>query len=238
MSIEERNRNETCGFSSSPSSLLSFPLLFNSLNSSLFLLLSSLLISPHLFSPLFFSCRSPLSFCCSYSLIWPRNVTEFSYRYADGQSANVILSFQPYAHTDGDFDEVLGELERNDYQCKDLSKNKLAKLHARYFGGGRANVPHERLFRFEFPESPGALKNFLERLNVTWNVSLFHYRNHGDEFGRVLTGIQIPDTPEDSAMLDEFFAQLGYKYTEETDNLVYQRFMTADENHFGYKKKD
>jgi len=151
----------------------------------------------------------------------------------------VILSFQPHTHVEGgdDFEAVLGELEANDYQCEDLSRNELAKVHGRYFGGGRAFATNERLFRFEFPESPGALKNFLDKLNVSWNVSLFHYRNHGDDFGRVLVGLQIPDGLEQEAALCDFLETLGYGHWEETDNEVYKKFMMADEDSFAYTKK-
>ncbi len=124
-----------------------------------------------------------------------------------------------------DYEDVMSELTSQDYICSDLSDNELAKVHARHMAGGRAKAKDERLFRFEFPESPGALKRFLSALDVTWNVSLFHYRNHGDDFGRVLVGIQIPRTDEDEQMLNAFLGKLGYKWEEETDNEVYQNFL-------------
>ena len=106
--------------------------------------------------------------------------------------------------------------------------NELAKVHARHLAGGRAEAKDERLFRFEFPESPGALRRFLMALDVKWNVSLFHYRNHGDDFGRVLVGVQVPRTEEDGKALDDFLKGLGqdgFKYHDETNNDVYKDFL-------------
>ncbi|GMH75290.1 hypothetical protein TL16_g06711, partial [Triparma laevis f. inornata] len=164
-----------------------------------------------------------------YNLIWPRNVTEFSYRFSSTDSAaNVIMSFQPVPNIDSDFDDVMQELDSQEYEANDLSTNELAKVHARHMAGGRSEAENERLFRFEFPEAPGALKRFLSSLDVTWNISLFHYRNHGDDFGRVLVGIQIPSTNSEEEKLKNFLGVLGnagYKYTEETDNQVYQDFL-------------
>jgi threonine dehydratase len=99
----------------------------------------------------------------------------------------------------------------------------MAKLHIRFMVGGRAPVEHERLFRFEFPERPGALMQFLSNMGGRWNISLFHYRNHGAAFGRVLAGMQVPphDTPDFQRFLDE----LGYPNFEETDNPAYQAFL-------------
>ncbi|GMH99872.1 hypothetical protein TrST_g9157 [Triparma strigata] len=172
------------------------------------------------------------AFRALYNLIWPRNVTEFSYRYDSSKNsqATVLMSFQPVPNIDTDFDDVMQELESQEYEAKDLSTNELAKVHARYMAGGRNDikVEEERLFRFEFPEAPGALKRFLNALEVSWNISLFHYRNHGDDFGRVLVGIQIPSTDDDEEKLKKFLGVLGgagYKYTEETDNECYQDFL-------------
>ena len=105
----------------------------------------------------------------------------------------------------------------------DLSHNELAKVHVRHLAGGRSVVPDERIFRFEFPESPGALQRFLLSLDMSWNVSLFHYRNHGDDFGRVLVGIQVPDSADKN--LQSFLNNLGYRYVEETNNPVYRTFL-------------
>jgi threonine dehydratase len=168
--------------------------------------------------------ETPGSFRALYSLIWPRNVTEFSYRYESDGHARILISFQPISTILNDFDGIVAELEKNGFSCLDLSHNELAKTHVRHMAGGRSTVPHERLLRFEFPESPGALQRFLMSLDMDWNVSLFHYRNHGDDFGRVLVGIQIP--PETSeTVLSSFFHKLGYRYVDETSNPVYQQFL-------------
>lgn len=166
--------------------------------------------------------ETPGSFRKLYSTIWPRNVTEFSYRYESDKLANIFISFQPVMNIENDFENIIGKLNENGFTCSDISHNELAKLHVRHLAGGRTAVPKERLFRFEFPESPGALQRFLSSLDMSWNVSLFHYRNHGDDFGRVLVGIQVGKS---CARLEGFLEKLGYSYTEETDNPVYHQFL-------------
>jgi len=165
----------------------------------------------------------PGAFRKLYSLIWPRNVTEFSYRYECASSAKVLISFRPILNSENDFENVVRSLKENDLMCYDLSHNELAKDHVRHLAGGRAVVPNERLFRFDFPESPGALQKFLNALNMDWNVSLFHYRNHGDDFGRVLCGIQVNEQHDEILM--HFLENLGYNYEEETNNPVYTTFL-------------
>jgi len=167
--------------------------------------------------------ETPGTFRALYSLLWPRNVTEFSYRYESEGDAHIFLSFQPVLNIENDFDSVLHSLEENGFSCVDLSHNELAKAHVRHLAGGRSVVPHERLFRFEFPESPGALQRFLLSLDMSWNVSLFHYRNHGDDFGRVLVGIQVPERCDKN--LQSFLTNLNYRYVEETNNPVYRLFL-------------
>ena len=169
--------------------------------------------------------EQPGSFRTLYKLIWPRNVTEFSYRYESAGAAHIYISFQPVMNIKNDFDGVMNSLNENGFICLDLSGNELAKTHVRHLAGGRSEVPNERLFRFEFPESPGALQRFLMALDMDWNVSLFHYRNHGDDFGRVLVGIQVPEKCDKN--LKAFLSTLGYRYTEETDNPVYPLFMKS-----------
>ena len=169
--------------------------------------------------------EEPGSFRTLYKLIWPRNVTEFSYRYESAGAAHIYISFQPVMNIKNDFDGVMNSLNENGFICLDLSGNELAKTHVRHLAGGRSEVPNERLFRFEFPESPGALQRFLMALDMDWNVSLFHYRNHGDDFGRVLVGIQVPEKCDKN--LKAFLSTLGYRYTEETDNPVYPLFMKS-----------
>ncbi|KAL7570435.1 hypothetical protein ACA910_017266 [Epithemia clementina (nom. ined.)] len=167
--------------------------------------------------------ESPGTFRALYSLIWPRNVTEFSYRYESKEEAHILLSFQPVGSIDNDFQAVMDSLKENGFSCLDLTHNELAKVHVRHLAGGRSSVTNERLFRFEFPESPGALQRFLQSLDIDMNISLFHYRNHGDDFGRVLVGIQVPESSNDS--LQSFLKNLGYRYVEETDNPVYHTFL-------------
>ena len=165
------------------------------------------------------------SFRALYNLIWPRNVTEFSYRFESEAKANIFISFQPLMNVKNDFQSTLDVLEKNEFRCQDLSDNEVAKTHIRHMAGGRSVVPHERLFRFNFPESPGALQRFLLSLDMTWNVSLFHYRNHGHDFGRVLVGIQVPE--ESGENLQNFLSSLGYQYVEESDNPAYQTFLRS-----------
>lgn len=167
--------------------------------------------------------ETPGSFRNLYSMIWPRNVTEFSYRYESEGNADILISFQPVATIENDFEGVMSKLREHNFPCTDLTHNELAKVHIRHMSGGRSVVPHERLFRFDFPESPGALQRFLLSLEIDWNVSLFHYRNHGDDFGRVLVGIQVPDSCDKRFL--ESLSTLGYNYVEETNNPVYEQFL-------------
>ena len=173
--------------------------------------------------------ETPGSFRALYSLIWPRNVTEFSYRYMGEGDAHVLISFQPVMNIENDFDGIVSSIRETGFSALDVSQNELAKAHVRHLAGGRSSVPHERLFRFDFPESPGALQRFLLSLDIEWNVSLFHYRNHGDDFGRVLVGIQVPDKCDKNLM--RFLDTLGYRYAEETDNPIYELFLrNAEKN--------
>lgn len=173
--------------------------------------------------------EKPGSFRLMYSKIWPRNVTEFSYRYESGQEANVFLSFQPLPNVEGDYEQVIESLESENFPCNDLSHNELAKTHIRHLAGGRSGATHERLFRFHFPESPGALQRFLDSLNMKWNISLFHYRNYGDDFGRCLVGIQQNHGVQCEGM-NQFLKDLGYEYVEETKNSAYTKFLRNKED--------
>lgn len=171
--------------------------------------------------------ETPGSFRTLYSLIWPRNVTEFSYRFDDHGNAHVLISFQPVMNIENDFEGIMSTIEDNGFTCTDVSHSELTKVHIRNMAGGRSNVPDERLFRFDFPESPGALQRFLLSLDIEWNVSLFHYRNHGDDFGRVLVGIQVPNDDEANDKLFHFLKTLHYSYVEETDNPIYHKFLRS-----------
>eukprot|EP01135_Chromosphaera_perkinsii_P003088 Nk52_evm35s234 gene=Nk52_evmTU35s234 len=166
--------------------------------------------------------ETPGSFQKLYNIIAPRNVTEFSYRYQNEKSAHICMSFQ--ASSAEEKSHVLRKLEENHMKTIDLSENELAKAHGRHLAGGRSpGVKNERLIRFEFPEKPGALGKFLECIPSDFNVSLFHYRNHGADTGRVLAGIQVDGDRE--AHFDKFLQTLGYRYVDETDNKVYRQFL-------------
>ena len=123
-----------------------------------------------------------------------------------------------------DKDTLMARIADHGYSVIDMTDNELAKLHVRYMVGGRSKaLEDERLFRFEFPERPGALVNFLNNMGEQWNISLFHYRNHGNAYGRVLVGIQVP-APE-QADLQQFLETVGYPSREETDNPAYALFL-------------
>ena len=121
-------------------------------------------------------------------------------------------------------DRLLASLERHGIATLDLTDNEMAKLHVRHLVGGRApHVEHELLYRFEFPERPGALMRFLDSMARGWNISLFHYRNHGADYGRVLAGIQVP--PGDARAFQQFLERLGYEHVDETANPAYALFL-------------
>jgi threonine dehydratase len=152
-----------------------------------------------------------------------RSITEFNYRYADARDAHVFAGIKL---TDGlaEKELLVEQLRGNGYPVTDLTENEMAKGHVRYMVGGRASgTRNELLFRFEFPERPGALLRFLTRMGSRWNISLFHYRNHGAAYGRVLVGIQVP--PEEAARFQSFLDELGYTYWDETLNPAYGLFL-------------
>ncbi len=157
-------------------------------------------------------------------LIGLRGMTEFNYRYADAKNAHIFVGIQLQNGLD-EKNELLKALHDDNYVVVDMTDNEMAKLHVRYMVGGRGNgVANERIFRFEFPERPGALLRFLNYMGEHWNISLFHYRNHGAAYGRVLAGIQVPK--EDNEELELFLQNLGYTYWEETDNPAYTMFLS------------
>jgi threonine dehydratase len=162
-----------------------------------------------------------LKFC---ELLGTRNITEFNYRYALSDNAHIFVGVQMSGGRE-EKDRLLAQLVNHEFPVEDLSDNEMAKLHVRYMVGGRASVENERLLRFEFPERPGALLRFLRRLGGRWNISLFHYRNHGAAYGRVLCGIQVPDS--ELQELHEFLEQLGYHWWEEDENPTYAMFLKA-----------
>jgi len=158
--------------------------------------------------------------------IHPRNVTELSYRFNEDRSraARCLVGFQRTALRESHC-VVLDQLRSEGYDCTDLADNELAKSHVRYLCGGRAaQVQDELIYRFEFPERPGALLKFLSSLSSDWNISLFHYRSCGaSDVGEVLVGLQVPCGERDA--FHTSLRQLGYKYTCENMNEVYQQFL-------------
>ena len=152
-------------------------------------------------------------------------ITEFNYRYADNQQAQVFAGLRLAAGF-AEKDRLITKLRDKGYSVVDLTENEMAKAHIRHLVGG--HPPHllnERLYRFEFPERPGALLHFLTGMGQRWNISLFHYRNHGAAYGRVLIGIQVPD--EQFNEFQHFLANLGYPYWEENDNPTYRLFLNS-----------
>ncbi|MFZ5723625.1 MAG: threonine ammonia-lyase, biosynthetic [Pseudomonadota bacterium] len=152
-----------------------------------------------------------------------RNITEFNYRYSSRERADVFVGLT--LGKPGDREEIIDKLRAHDYPVIDLTDNEMAKLHVRYMVGGHAPEAgkQELVFRFEFPERPGALMKFLDRLGQRWNISLFHYRNHGADYGRVLAGFQV-DAGERRAV-EKSLRDLGYPFIDETDNPAFIQFL-------------
>jgi len=160
------------------------------------------------------------SFC---EAIGRRGITEFNYRYSDSRKAHIFVGIEL---TGGSVEreQIVRKLRGLGYPLADLSDNEVAKLHVRHMVGGTpANIENERLFRFEFPERPGALVDFLTAIGNNWNISLFHYRNHGSDYGRILAGIQVP--PDEADELESHLSELGYAHWEESDNPAYSMFL-------------
>ena len=166
--------------------------------------------------------ETPGSFRKFCSLLGKRNITEFNYRYADAKAAHVFAGIQ--VRDKSETSQLINKLQRNKLPAINLSDNEMAKLHLRHLVGGHApEAKDEILFRFEFPERPGALMLFLNNMSHSWNISLFHYRNHGADYGRILVGMQVPH--HDKKALREFLDSLGYHYWDESDNPAYRLFL-------------
>jgi threonine dehydratase len=166
--------------------------------------------------------EKPGSFKAFCALLGTRNITEFNYRYSDSSAAHVFVGVQ--AQNRGETEKLLALLERKGLQPVDMSDNEMAKLHIRHMVGGHApQAKNEILYRFEFPERPGALMKFLDSVGQSWNISLFHYRNHGADYGRVLVGVQVP--PQDKPAFKDFLKRLGYPYVDESKNPAYKLFL-------------
>jgi len=164
----------------------------------------------------------PGSFKKFCSLLGPRNITEFNYRYGDAREAHVFVGVQ--VRDKEETRRLVRSLRRHGLKTHDFSDNELAKLHVRHLVGGHApTVKNEILYRFEFPERPGALMKFLNSMSHGWNISLFHYRNHGADYGRILVGMQVP--PQDKRKFLSFLAKVGYPYRDESRNPAYKLFL-------------
>ncbi|MBL8398099.1 MAG: threonine ammonia-lyase, biosynthetic [Candidatus Accumulibacter sp.] len=156
------------------------------------------------------------------SLIGSRNITEFNYRYNDPRQAHVFVGIQVSSRAESV--KLFEHLRQHDYPTIDLTDDEMAKGHIRHLVGGHAsNIENELLYRFEFPERPGALMNFLNRMSIGWNISLFHYRNHGADYGRVLVGMQVP--PTEMGEFENFLKTLGYAYWNESGNPACKLFL-------------
>ncbi|ABD82641.1 threonine ammonia-lyase, biosynthetic [Saccharophagus degradans] len=151
-----------------------------------------------------------------------RNITEFNYRYADNQQAHIFVGLQ-ITPDKNDREDIVNTLTKGGYDVVDMTDNEVAKLHVRYMVGGHATVPDEIVYRFEFPERPGALMEFLTKIAGRWNISMFHYRNHGAAFGRVLVGMQVPKGERKD--LKDLLDELNYTYWDETQNEAYSFFL-------------
>ncbi len=170
--------------------------------------------------------EKPGSFKKFCSLIGARAITEFNYRYADAREARVFVGVQ--VHNRAESLRLVESLRHHDLATIDLTDDEMGKLHLRHMVGGHApqvnsETVQELVYRFEFPEQPGALMNFLEHMSKGWNISLFHYRNHGADYGRVLVGMQVPKA--EMQEFHEFLDRLGYVHVDETENPAYKLFL-------------
>ena len=168
--------------------------------------------------------EEPGSFRKFCEAIGRRGITEFNYRYSDFRKVHIFVGVE-LRHGADEHAELIENLTRLGFPLADLSDNEMAKLHVRHMVGGNATkLENERIFHFEFPERPGALLDFLKAIGTDWNISLFHYRNHGSDYGRILAGIQVPDKESDE--LEAHLADLAYTYSEESDNPAYTMFLS------------
>lgn len=166
--------------------------------------------------------EQPGSFKAFCAQLGGRNITEFNYRFSDASQAHIFVGVAIQRREEAT--QLVTSLAAQGLPALDLTENEMAKLHTRHLVGGHAPLArNERIYRFIFPERPGALLRFLENLQAGWNISLFHYRNHGSDFGRVLVGLQVP--PEEGAAFDAFLERVGYEWVDETNNPAYTLFL-------------
>jgi threonine dehydratase len=167
--------------------------------------------------------EKPGSFRKFCAMLGKRNITEFNYRFNSAEQAQIFVGLQVRGAQDRG--EILEKIQAKGYRIEDFTNNELATVHVRHMVGGHSpNLQDEVVYSFEFPERPGALMNFLDQFGERWNISMFHYRNHGSAFGRVLVGLQVPAS--ERKQLAGVLADLGYRYVDETDNLAYQYFLS------------
>ena len=167
--------------------------------------------------------EEPGSFRHFCEMLGKRSVTEFNYRYSDSRSANIFVGVQ-LSEGQSEREQIMKDLENSAFVAEDLTDNEMAKLHVRHMvGGSSQSINNELLYRFEFPERPGALSAFLNKMGQGWNITLFHYRNHGSAYARVLVGMQVPE--EDKDKFQSFLDELGYRYRCEDGNVAYKKFL-------------
>lgn len=168
--------------------------------------------------------ETPGSYRRFIQLLGRRAITEFNYRFADPKLAHIFVGVR-LSNGETEKHQIIATLAENGYGVVDMSNNEMAKLHVRYMVGGRVEgLDNEMVFRFQFPERPGALLQFLDSLSDRWNITLFHYRNHGADYGRVLAGIDVP--LNERADLKRSLDQLSYPYWDESDNPAYASFLS------------
>ncbi|KAI3634469.1 hypothetical protein MIR68_007380 [Amoeboaphelidium protococcarum] len=176
----------------------------------------------------------PGSFMKLYELIYPRSVTELSYRFSDEKEAHIYIAFELLkSNSLSELHQVVSKINNQENMAAiNITDNDMAKSHLRFLVGGRARLSREKLYRFFFPERQGALKTFFDTMNkvktnnyTSWNLTLVHYRNTGGDQARVLVGLNVPNWDEDQGLLAKFLAELNYPYTEETQNEVYDHFL-------------
>jgi threonine dehydratase len=168
----------------------------------------------------------PGSFLRFCEVLGGHSVTEFNYRYEASQTAQIFVGLT-LGQGRAERESLMSTLAAAGFAVRDMTDNEMAKLHVRYMVGGHArDLKHECLYRFEFPERPGALLKFLRAIGSSWNISLFHYRNHGSDYGRVLAGIQVPPATRTDFLLH--LADLQYAFTEETENTAYKIFLGGE----------
>jgi len=166
--------------------------------------------------------EEPGSLCKFCDTLGNHSISEFNYRIADEKQAHIFVGIKVNGREDAY--EIEQNFENQGFKTLNLTDDELAKMHLRHMVGGKSPLAdHELLYRFEFPERPGALTNFVSAMSPNWNISLFHYRNHGADYGRIVVGMQVP--PEEMMQWEAFLETLGYRYWNESQNPAYRLFL-------------